>query len=181
MGKRTFDIVVSIFGIAVLILPMFFFWLLSSWDTKSNGLFCQVRIGQFGKTFVIYKLRTWSPDTDEISAFGKFLRKHKIDEFPQLFNVLKGDMSLVGPRPDVPGYYDLLEGEDRKLLGIKPGLTCEASIKYRNEDEILMNRQNPLEYNDKVIFPDKVRMNLEYFENRSFKGDFKILWKTFFG
>ncbi len=90
-------------------------------------------------------------------------------------------MSIVGPRPDIEGYYDLLEGEDRKILALKPGITSEASIKYRNEDAILSRQKNPLEYNDKIIFPDKVKMNLAYFHQHTFLGDLKIIYKTIFG
>ena len=89
-------------------------------------------------------------------------------------------MSFVGPRPDIEGYYDQLAGKDRKLLELKPGITSEASIRYRNEEYILKSQENPLEYNDKVLFPSKVKMNMNYFENRSFKNDLKILFKTFF-
>ena len=117
---------------------------------------------------------------ENISSFGKFIRKFKLDELPQLINVLFGQMSFVGPRPDIPGYYDTLKGEDRKILELKPGLTSEASIKYYNEESILMNKINPLEYNDSVIFPDKVKMNLEYYYKQSFSEDLKIIFKTFF-
>ena len=103
---------------------------------------------------------------------------------PQLFNVLKGDMSLVGPRPDVPGYYDLLEGENRKILELKPGLTSLASIKYAKEELLLKQQESPLLYNNTVLFPDKVRLNLAYYKNRSFSGDLllilKTVWVTFF-
>ncbi len=119
------------------------------------------------------------PLTGNISAFGKFLRKSKLDELPQLINVLKGDMSFVGPRPDIPGYYDKLEGEQRNVLNLKPGITSEASIKYKNEEAILKGQANPLKYNDEVIFPDKVKMNLDYYYKRTFFGDIKIILKTF--
>lgn len=121
------------------------------------------------------------PETNAISAWGKFLRKSKLDELPQLFNILKADMSFVGPRPDIPGYYDLLQGEERKILALKPGLTSEASIKYKNEDQLLAQQENPLHYNDSIIFPDKVKMNLEYYHQRSFWGDLGIIFKTIFG
>ena len=121
------------------------------------------------------------PATAKISSLGWFLRKSKIDELPQLWNVLKGDMSFVGPRPDVAGYYDLLQGEARKILELKPGITSEASIKYANEETLLEQQENPLEYNDIVIFPDKVRLNLNYYYNRSFFGDMVIIVKTVFG
>lgn len=108
------------------------------------------------------------------------MRKSKIDELPQLFNVLFGTMSLVGPRPDIPGYYDTLQGENRKILKLKPGITSEASIKYANEEVVLEQQPNPLQYNDEVIFPDKVKMNLEYYYKQSFWLDLKILFKTIF-
>jgi lipopolysaccharide/colanic/teichoic acid biosynthesis glycosyltransferase len=154
--------------------------ILASLDTKSFGLFIQERIGQFGKPFRIYKIKTLHDLTKEISGFGKFLRKSKLDELPQLFNILKADMSFVGPRPDVAGYYDLLEGENRKVLKLKPGLTSEASIKYRNEEKILKSIDNPLYYNDSVLFPDKVKMNLEYYYNHSIWVDIRIIFKTIF-
>lgn len=147
---------------------------------ESSGFFSQTRIGQFGKPFTLYKLRTMHPKTQSISIVGAFLRKSKLDELPQLWNILKGDMSFVGPRPDIPGYYDQLQGEERKILELKPGLTCEASIKYANEEALLALQQDPLHYNDTVIFPDKVRMNLHYYYTHTFIGDLKILWKTVF-
>lgn len=120
------------------------------------------------------------PETAVINSFSHFLRQTKLDEFPQLINVLKGDMSLVGPRPDIPGYYDQLKGEERKILELRPGITSPASIKYRDEENELRKQENPLEYNDSVLFPDKIRMNLEYYYNRSFWGDINIIWKTLF-
>lgn len=115
-----------------------------------------------------------------ISEYGKFMRRYKLDELPQFLNIFLGDMSFVGPRPDIPGYYDTLQGEDRKILELKPGLCSWAALKYYNEDEILRLQQNPLEYNDKVIFPDKVRMNLKYYYTRSFSEDLRIMWRTIF-
>jgi len=106
------------------------------------------------------------------------LRKYKIDELPQLFNVLIGQMSFVGPRPDIPGYYDLLEGENRKILELKPGLTSEASLLFFNEERILANIENPLEYNDNVIFPQKVALNLKYYNERGFFVDLCLIFKT---
>lgn len=180
MFKRLFDIVISLISILIVGCLLILFWIMASIDTKSNGLFLQERIGQFGKRFTIYKLKTLRPKTRSISRFGQFLRKSKIDELPQLWNVLKGDMSLVGPRPDVPGYYDALEGENRKILELKPGLTSLASIKYANEEALLAAQENPLQYNDAVIFPDKVRMNLDYYCHHSLVGDIKIILKTIF-
>lgn len=157
-----------------------FLWLLILLFLKSNGFFFQNRIGQFGKVFRIYKLKTMCPLTGKISKLGAFLRKSKLDELPQFWNVLIGDMSFVGPRPDIAGYYDVLEGEDRKILLLKPGLTSLASIKYANEEEILGLQENSLLYNDTIIFPDKVKMNLDYYYNHSFLSDINIIIKTIF-
>ena len=180
MAKRIFDILLSLIGLLSVGLFLFVFWIMVSFDTQSNGLFIQERIGQWGKVFKIYKLKTMHPATAKISSLGRFLRKSKIDELPQLWNVLKGDMSFVGPRPDVAGYYDLLQGEPRKILELKPGITSEASIKYANEETLLAKQKNQLEYNGIVIFPDKVRLNLDYYYNRSFLGDMVIIVKTVF-
>ena len=180
MFKRLFDGVISLIAILLVGVFLIIFWLLASLDTQSNGLFVQERIGQWGRIFKIYKLKTMCPKTEDISRIGLFLRKTKIDEMPQLWNVLKGDMSFVGPRPDIPGYYDLLEGEARKILELKPGITSEASIKYRNEETLLAQQGCPLEYNDTVIFPDKVQMNLDYYYNRSFWGDMMVILRTVF-
>lgn len=180
MAKRIFDILLSLIGLLVVSWLLIIFWIMVSIDTQSNGLFIQERIGQWGRVFRIYKLKTMHPATGKISVLGSFLRKSKIDELPQLWNVLKGDMSFVGPRPDVQGYYDLLEGETKKILELKPGITCEASIQYKNEEALLELQDDPLHYNDTVIFPDKLRINLDYYYNRSFWGDMYILWKTVF-
>lgn len=116
-----------------------------------------------------------------ISRYGNFLRNSKFDELPQLLNILGGQMSFVGPRPDVPGYYDRLQGEARKLLELKPGLCSRAAIKYFNEESLLAQQPDALHYNDTVIFPDKVQMNLEYYYNRSFMEDLRIFWACLFG
>ena len=117
---------------------------------------------------------------NRILPFGKWLRKTKLDEIVELVNVLKGEMSFVGPRPDVEGYADKLEGEDRKVLELRPGITGPASLKYINEEEILANVDNPQQYNDKVIFPDKVKINLDYYYNRTFWEDIRVILKTIF-
>lgn len=181
MIKRLTDILMSI------VILLLFSWLLiigyiiSSFDCMSNGLFIQKRIGQYGKPFRILKLKTIHPKTRQISAPGAFLRKYKIDELPQFLNVLTGSMSVVGPRPDIPGYYDKLEGEDRKLLELKPGIISLASLKYIDEENLLSKHENPLYYNDKVIFPDKVRMNLDYYYNRSLLIDIKLIFSCLKG
>ncbi|MFL9835708.1 sugar transferase [Chryseobacterium terrae] len=164
----------------LLLLPVFLVLLvLVSFDTGFSVVFKQKRVGRFGKIFMIYKFRTYHIKTHTKSTFGKWMRKTKLDELPQLFNILKGEMSLVGPRPDIPGYYDKLENEDQLILNLKPGLTSEAGIKFRNEEEILNQQKDPLKYNDEVLFPEKVKMNLEYYYRLSFKNDMYILLKTF--
>lgn len=181
MVKRWFDIIFSIFFLVIFLPVLLISWLVLIVVTQSNGLFFQKRVGQFGVLFTIYKLQTMHPKTSKISRIGYYIRKYKLDEFPQFINVLKGEMSIVGPRPDISGYYDALKGENRKILELKPGITSLASIKYYNEEEILKQQDNPLLYNDTIIFPDKVRMNLDYYYNRSSMGDLRIIWKTVFG
>jgi lipopolysaccharide/colanic/teichoic acid biosynthesis glycosyltransferase len=182
MAKRVFDIIFSLFILLLFFLVILISWLMAVIDTHTNGIFIQERIGQFGKKFKIYKLRTMqvAPPSEEkrISRIGHILRNYKLDELPQLFNVLKGEMSLVGPRPDLPGYYDLLEGENRKILELKPGLTSLAALEYSNEKQLLEKQESPIIYNKKNIFPDKVRLNLDYYYHRSFWGDIAIILKT---
>lgn len=177
--KAFMDYGLSFVGIVVLLPVFFVLIILASLDTGFPGIFKQERVGRFGNIFVIYKFRTYHVKTHTKSFFGKWMRKTKLDELPQLFNILRGDMSLVGPRPDISGYYDKLKNEDRLILNLKPGLTSEAGIKYRNEEEILNQQKNPLQYNDEVLFPEKVKMNLEYYHRLSFKNDMYILLKTF--
>jgi lipopolysaccharide/colanic/teichoic acid biosynthesis glycosyltransferase len=182
MAKRLFDIIFALITILLFSWFLLILWMIAIVDTCTKGVFIQERIGQFGKKFKIYKLRTIqdSVSTEEtrISKAGQFLRKYKLDELPQLFNVLKGDMSIVGPRPDLPGYYDVLEGKNRKILELKPGLTSLAALKYYNEEEVLKQQKDPLRFNDQVIFPDKVQLNLHYYYHRSFWGDIKIIVKS---
>lgn len=188
MIKRFFDVIFSFFALLLFFWVVLIAWLIAAIDTRTNGIFVQKRIGQFGIPFQIYKLRTIqvspSSNNPRISITGKLLRRYKIDELPQLFNVLKGDMSLVGPRPDLPGYYDLLAGENRKILDLKPGLTSCAAIKYNTEEQLLEQQELPSLYNKNTVFPDKVRLNLDYYYHRSFWGDmviiFKTVWYTFF-
>jgi lipopolysaccharide/colanic/teichoic acid biosynthesis glycosyltransferase len=176
--KRCFDFITSLI-VLIFFLPLIIIsWIILVIDTQSNGFFFQKRVGQHKKMFTIYKLKTIHPKTGKVSKVGSFFRKHKLDEMPQFYNVLLGNMSIVGPRPDIKGYYDQLEGEERKILELKPGITSEASIKYRNEDALLEKQMNPILYNDTVIFPDKVKMNLHYFYENSFLGDIKIILKT---
>lgn len=178
--KRVFDIVVSLFALIVFLPFIGISWFILMFDTQSDGFFFQKRVGQYGKLFTIYKLKTMHPKTGNVSNIGFFIRKYKIDELPQFMNVLQGHMSIVGARPDIEGYYDKLQGDDRKILELKPGITSEASIKYFNEEDILEQQQDPLHYNDTVIFPDKVKMNLVYYYNRNLLVDIKIIIKTIF-
>lgn len=154
------------------------------------AFFTQKRVGQYGQLFTMYKFRSMTvghsgssvsvAGESRITPFGAKIRKYKIDELPELWNVLIGDMSFVGPRPDVPGYADKLKGEDQDVLKLKPGITGPASLKYRNEEEVLALQENPQKYNDEVIFPDKVKINLYYLHNRTFWGDIKIILDTIF-
>lgn len=154
-------------------------------------IFKQRRVGQYGQLFTMYKFRTMKVNHSDstvsvqgesrITPLGAKLRKYKLDELPELWNVLIGDMSLVGPRPDVPGYADKLEGEDRRILLLKPGITGVASLKYRNEEELLAEQNDPQKYNDEVLFPDKVKINIEYLDNWSFGFDIKIITYTILG
>ncbi len=178
MEKRLFDILLALFVICVSALLLIAGYILASIDTLSHGVFVQERIGRFGKSFKIFKLKTIRNKSRKISAVGKFLRRSKADELPQLFNILLGSMSFVGPRPDISGYYDRLEGESRKILKLRPGLTSEASLKYYCEDDLLKKQANAQQYNDEVIFPDKVRMNLNYYYKQSFTLDLKIILNT---
>lgn len=178
--KNIFDRTLALVLILFFLPFLFLFYLICSVDTQTSGVFKQKRVGRFGRLFTIYKFQTIHPKTREISNTGASIRKYKLDELPQLFNILTGDMSFVGPRPDLEGYYDKLQGDDRRVLQLRPGLTSEASLKYRNEEYILSQQENPLEYNDTIIFPDKVKMNLYYLEKMSFREDYKIIIKTIY-
>jgi lipopolysaccharide/colanic/teichoic acid biosynthesis glycosyltransferase len=183
MAKRAFDIFFALTGLLILGVFIFCFVIGAGISTGQSGIFIQTRIGQHGKRFTIFKLRSMKDVAGGkiITRLGRFMRKYKIDELPQLYNILIGNMSFVGPRPDLPGYYDKLQGEDRKLLQLKPGLTGPASLKYADEEDILAKVSDPLTYNDTVIFPDKVRINLRYLKNRSLGYDVKIIWYTLTG
>lgn len=154
-------------------------------------IFKQKRVGQDGKLFTMYKFRSMTVShsgssvsvagESRITPLGAKLRKYKLDELPELWNVLKGDMSFVGPRPDVPGYADKLEGHDRNILKLKPGITGPASLKYRDEEELLAKIENPQKYNDEVIYPDKIKINLYYLEHYSFLKDIQMIICTVLG
>ena len=181
MSKRIFDFVVSLLGLISLSWLLLLIFLSIAIGNKHNGIFKQLRVGRNGNLFMIYKFCTMHPKTQSISGLSQFLRDSKLDELPQLYNVLIGDMSFVGPRPDIPGYYDTLKGDERKVLQLRPGITSEASLKYRDEEETLANHENAQQHNDSVIFPDKIKMNLEYYHRRTFWYDIKIIMRTLFG
>jgi lipopolysaccharide/colanic/teichoic acid biosynthesis glycosyltransferase len=191
--KRLIDIIISFIGIIILI-PTFLF--LSSLVLVFSGVpifFFQKRVGKNGKIFKIIKFRTMIKGADKLSGgyhtktndpritmIGKKLRRWKLDELPSLWNVFVGDMSFVGPRPDVIGYANNLIDEDSRILNIRPGITGPATLKYAKEEEILSNVKDYKKYNDEVIFPDKVKINLDYINNWSFFLDIKIIFKTIF-
>lgn len=190
--KYIFDRVVATIGLVALSPIMLIAFLLIKIQMGDGpAFFKQERVGRNGKRFVIVKFRSMKTGhygssvsvagESRITPLGRVLRKYKIDELPELWNVVKGDMSFVGPRPDVPGYADQLLGEERNVLKLRPGITGPASLKYRNEEELLATVANPQQYNDEVIFPDKVRLNLYYWHNYSFLMDIKIIIATIFG
>jgi len=190
--KRFFDIFFSLIGLVItfpLTLGAFF---IATFETRSFGIFIQKRVGKDAKLFSVFKIKTMkklaginititTANDVRITKSGKFLRDTKIDELPQFFNVLFGSMSFVGPRPDVVGYADKLEGDDRIILSVRPGITGPASLKYRNEEEILAKEDNPKEYNDKVIWLDKVKINREYVNSWTFSKDMKYILQTILG
>lgn len=188
-GKRLFDVVFALLGLffggPVIIIA----WGIAAFETRSNGFFVQSRIGQFGKPFNVIKIKTMKPSSvnsttvttsndARITKSGAFFRNTKIDELPQFWNVLLGEMSFVGPRPDVEGYADQLKGDDRIVLTVRPGITGPASLKYRNEEQILSGVENAKDYNDTVIWPDKVNINKAYIREYSFLKDINYIIKT---
>lgn len=191
MIKRSFDILFSLFGLIILFPIFLLIATLILIESKGSIFFRQERVGRNAKLFTLIKFRsmitfqesdiTISIKGDErITKVGDFLRRYKLDELPELWNVLKGEMSLVGPRPDVPGYADKLVGQDRDILKLRPGITGSASLKYSNEEDILAKEDDPVRYNNEVIFPDKVKINLEYYNNQSLWLDIKIIFATIF-
>ncbi|MEY8723350.1 sugar transferase [Bacteroides stercorirosoris] len=190
--KLFFDRGASLFGILLLSPVLLFVGILIRIKMPGGPVFFkQKRVGQHGRLFTMYKFRSMMVNhsgssisvqgESRITPLGAKLRKYKLDELPELWNVLIGDMSFVGPRPDVPGYADKLEGENRRVLLLKPGITGPASLKYRNEEELLAQQEDPQKYNDEVLFPDKVRINIEYLDHWSFWNDIKIIIYTILG
>lgn len=213
--KWLFDKLISLIGLISLSPVLLIVALLIKWKMPGPILFCQQRVGRYGRIFTVYKFRTMtvkaeasvasrnseatsiaSQEQSRITPLGEKLRRYKLDELPELWNVLKGDMSFVGPRPDVPGYADQLQGEDREVLLLRPGITGPASLKYRNEEDILeavdealqkgrsglpMGITTVQEYNDNVIYPDKVRLNRYYLHHYSFIKDIQMIVCTVLG
>ena len=191
-AKWLFDRLMSLVGLMVLSPVLLIVAILIRLKMPGGPvLFRQKRVGKDGKLFTMVKFRSMMvghggssvsvAGENRITPLGAKLRKYKLDELPELWNVLVGDMSFVGPRPDVPGYADKLVGEDRVILKLRPGITGPASLKYRNEEELLAGVDDPQAYNDTVIFPDKVRINKDYYYNWSFWKDIRYIFQTVFG
>ncbi len=188
--KRIFDIIVSII-ISLIFLPVgiiMAIWIL--FESKGGVFYRQERIGKFGNPFLILKFRSMRKDADKlgkltvgrdtrITQSGHFLRKFKLDEFPQFINVLKGEMSIVGPRPEVKEFVDLYTEEQRQILNVKPGITDYASVEYFNENEMLGKSEDPHKTYIEVIMPAKIELNKKYLANPSLGNDLSIMWRTF--
>jgi lipopolysaccharide/colanic/teichoic acid biosynthesis glycosyltransferase len=188
---RLLDIIFSAVGL-LLLSPLFLIiYVLIRCESKGGGFYCQQRVGKDGRMFGLYKFRSMRTGSDKkglitvgghdsrITRMGYFIRKYKIDELPQLWNVLKGDMSLVGPRPEVKKYVDLYTEEQRRVLSVRPGITDYASIEYVDENEILGKADDPDRVYLEEIMPAKIKLNMRYIENRSLKEYFKIIGLTF--
>ena len=188
--KKIIDLLFS-FCILITFSPFILIaFIIVSFETKSFGFYAQKRVGLNGRIFTLYKLKTMY-DTKEsstctasndkrISKFGKILRRFKIDEIPQMFNVLKGEMSLVGPRPDVPSFTNTLIGDQIRILSVKPGITGPASLIFRHEELILSRVPDPESYSLNILWPQKVNINLIYIKKKSIYHDLKLIMKTIF-
>ena len=186
--KRIFDFIISIIFL-ILMFPILIILVIVIYLFQGAPIFYrQNRVGKHKKLFKIYKFRTMILNEGKnntitiggdprVTPLGKFLRKWKLDELPSLLNILIGEMSIVGPRPDVSGFADKLEGDYKRVLSVKPGITCLSTLKYSNEEELLRNVDDPKAYN-KIIFEDKTKLNLYYIDNWSFLLDLKIIFKT---
>jgi len=191
MLKRFFDIIFSFAGVIILSPVFLIIVILIKSDSAGKVIYRQFRIGKNGKDFNLLKFRTMKVDSDKsglltigghdsrITKAGYLLRKYKLDELPQLVNVFTGDMSFVGPRPEVSKYVKLYTEQQKKVLEVKPGITDIASIKYRNENELLENSKDPERFYIEEIMPDKIKMNLDYINERSFFKDIKLIFMTF--
>lgn len=190
--KRIFDIIASGLGLIVLspLFAVLAIWIKS--DSKGPVFYRQTRVGKDNKDFRLYKFRSMRPDSDKLGLItvgehdprvtrsGYYIRKYKLDEFPQLINVFLGDMSLVGPRPEVRKYVDMYSVEQLNVLDVRPGITSLASIRYRNENELLANAENPDKVYREKIMPDKLNIDLEYVQNANLWSDIKLIFSTIF-
>ncbi len=192
-SKRIFDVFWAVTGLLFLSPVMLIISVLIRIVSPGPIIYRQKRVGENNVIFNLVKFRTMVVNADtmeggsitvagdsRITPAGKFLRRWKLDELPTIWNVLKGDMSFVGPRPDVPGYADKLTGDDRKILDLRPGITGPATLKYSNEEMLLANAADPEYFNDNILFPDKVKLNLEYLNNLSLWKDVLIICKSIF-
>jgi len=190
--KRSFDIFFALVGLIFFSPIIFLSFFIAAFETLSNGFFTQQRVGLNGHIFNVIKIKTMrsadgnnltisSTNDPRITKSGVFFRRTKIDELPQLWNVLIGHMSFVGPRPDVLGYADRLQGKDRIILSVRPGITGPAQLIFKNEEEVLAKQDDMVKYNNEVIWPDKVAINMRYIENYSFLRDVYYIWKTIVG
>jgi len=180
----------SLFGLIVLSPVLLIIAVLIRVRMPGPALFKQKRTGRYGKLFTIYKFRSMTTDhgggtisvlgENRITPLGATLRKYKLDELPELWNILRGEMSFVGPRPDMPEYMNRLLGDERLILELRPGLTGPATLVYANEEELLASVEDPQKYNDEVLWPEKIRLNLDYYHNRTFLGDILIILRTIF-
>lgn len=188
--KRLFDLFFAFIGLVLLIIPLLILIAMATISTGKFGLYSQNRIGLHGESFVMYKIRSMSKGDDasgitlksdpRITTFGRFIRDFKLDELPQLWNVLIGDMSFVGPRPDIPGYADRLSGKDRIILSVRPGITGPATIKFKDEETLLAQQIDPITYNDEVLWKEKIEINKTYIKNWSLKSDINYILRTLF-
>ena len=188
--KRFIDIILAGIGVLVLVPVFIIITIFIKLGSKGSVFYRQKRVGKNGNEFLIWKFRTMSLDADKkglltiggrdprITEVGYYLRKYKLDELPQLFNVIAGEMSLVGPRPEVKKYTDLYDDRQRVVLSVKPGITDWASIKYSNENEILAQYDDPEQAYVEKVMPEKLELNLQYISQQSLQTDFIILWKT---
>lgn len=191
MSKRIFDLFFSFLFLIIFAPILLLISLFIKLDSKGNVFYLQTRVGRNNKDFKIFKFRTMHPDADKrglltvggrdprVTRVGFFLRKYKLDELPQFINVLKGEMSFVGPRPEVRKYVSLYSAEHLKVLTVKPGITDYASIEFSNENEILSSSSDPENYYIKNIMPAKLELNLKYINKPGLIADIKILWMTF--
>ena len=190
MGKRLFDMFFSLVGLIVLFIPFLIIAILILIDSNGGVFYKQTRVGKDGVDFDLLKFRSMASGSDKsglltvggrdsrITKIGYTLRKYKIDELPQLINVFVGDMSLVGPRPEVRKYVELYNSEQKTVLSVKPGITDYASIEYRNENDLLGKAENPEEVYITEIMPAKLKLNLKYIEEQGLGTDFKIILNT---